>query len=220
MSYASRLVQMSRPVAAVAAPVTPPIAEVHDEVEAPPQAQSAPVPSQSRTAPAMRTHERIVQTIDRRVERETVEDAPAPQPNVVVVDAAEAPREPVRAPAPWHAEDPAGDPLEKVEAPDDIRSLLRAVRAWTAAPPTPIEPDRSAPIELTNVTIAEPAPAVIAKREEVSRETSRDDSLQVSIGNVMITVEDAPAPRGASRPQPPRIGETASRLARHYLRGR
>ncbi|MGE0397134.1 MAG: hypothetical protein AB7T06_10475 [Kofleriaceae bacterium] len=223
MSYASRLVQMSRPVAPARAPMAAPLAEVHEEVEA--VADASPAEPGKTDAPVAARQRDRVETIERHVERErVVEERGAAV--MTIVEAAEAPP-PERArkvPAPWHAEDPAGDPLERVEAGDELRSLLRAVRAWTSEPAKPASEQAAAPIEITNVTtnvtnmeqraVESPArvePQVVERHEEAT---------QVSIGNVMITVEDAPAPRGAPRAQAPRLGETASRLARHYLRGR
>ncbi|MGN6105676.1 MAG: hypothetical protein ACTHU0_11270 [Kofleriaceae bacterium] len=143
----------------------------------------------------------------------------ADAPRVVPVISSPAPIAPSRAAAPsdWLAEHPDGaDPLETLDADDDLRSLLRSVRAWTSSPVAGAEGPRAPALEL-----AEPAVAIAPSHEAIAtamREPRRDDPMQVSIGNVLITVEDAPPSSGAGRPAPaPAVGD---RLARHYLRRR
>jgi hypothetical protein len=43
--------------------------------------------------------------------------------------------------------------------------------------------------------------------------------VQVSIGNVVITVEDAPPRTRSAAPAPRAAGTGSDRLARHYIRG-
>jgi hypothetical protein len=79
---------------------------------------------------------------------------------------------------------------------------MQRVRQWTTSAPTVIEAAKpSTPVEAP--TPSAPAP----------------EPTHVSIGNVVITVEDAPAarPRGERTPSPART--TTDRMARNHIRG-
>jgi hypothetical protein len=109
----------------------------------------------------------------------------------------------------WLADEPAApDPLESLAQSDDARELMRTIRRWTSAPdPTPL----AAPV----------APATPAAPAVALPETPTSEPVQLSIGNVVITVEDtAPASRHTTPIAPPGPATGNSRLARHYFRGR
>jgi hypothetical protein len=105
-------------------------------------------------------------------------------------------------PAQWLDEDPAtSDPLVATAETDALRDLMRSVRQWTSSPPTIIE----TPTPAVPVTAA-PGP-------------SAAEPSHVTIGNVVITVEDAPAahPSGAGARSPAR--STSDRMSRNHIRG-
>lgn len=131
---------------------------------------------------------------------ETVEAPPAPpvQPPQALLRPSALPPQ-----ARWLADDVAADdPLVATADTDALRELMRSVRQWTSSAPTVIEqPDETGPAE----------PAAVAESE--SPPTS------VSIGNVTITVEDAPpaAPTRAARSTS--TTSASDRLTRGYIRG-
>ncbi len=217
MSYAKSIVAMSR---GALAPVGPePAYEEHVEAEAPvvssaraphaiaatPTVLSTSRPEPPRDEPALTSApsqviehgETIVERV-RDVPRPVIAESPTP---IVATHTIERERIVMPAPQAWLAEDPsARDPLVASADTDALRDLLRSVRQWTSSEPTIVAPE----------TIAERDPqASVAAAEPV----------EVSIGNVVITVEDAPAPtsRGATRAAPTRA--SGDRLARNHIRG-
>ena len=219
MSYAGRLVAMSRGVVPLVAPHTAHeiVREVQVETAARPAMRTSPVttaahrePTRSSSSVAATTEvtparERTEHTIVERVREVAAPSQPA-SPPPSVTRAGEPVTEVERivlpaTPAPWLAEDSsAPDPLVASADTDALRELMRSVRQWTASPPTMIEtspPPAQAPV----------APAPLSP-----------EPVQVSIGNVVVTVEDSPAasPRGRS-PSPAR--SLGDRLARNHIRG-
>lgn len=240
MNYARRLLAMSTRAAAPSRPVALPIEEqVVDEAPVPTTAApalrtepvapaevgqalvpSAPPPMQPRVMPEVPAREaRVVAPPLAREVARVEQPAPprAPEPLPVPPDPAPAPiaaREPI-APLPspvsaapalpaWLTDEPdAPDPLDALAQSDEARDLMRAIRRWTSAPVPAAIASPPLPVE------APPVP-----------EAPATDPVQLSIGNVVITVEDTPAaPRRAAAT--PSVAHTGgSRLARHYFRGR
>ncbi len=237
MSYASRLVAMSsRTLAARPLGLAPHVEE--ERVDPPPALPTLPTPGVLARAPAPPAEQTILAptpVVAPRTSAPTVEHRLAPAP--VVVPPTEpreasprapvpfvAERETVRAtpapPAPipdWLAERPDRvDPLEHLDASADLARLLRAAREWTSSAPAPIA---SSPA----LAISEPAPQapvpLAAASPPAHAPQAQADSLEVSIGNIMITVEDAAAPPRRGRAERPAPSTVSSRLARHYIRG-
>jgi hypothetical protein len=139
----------------------------------------------------------------------------APPAVTVVGDAAPTP---TAQPAAWLRENvDADDPLESIGAADDLRDVLRAVRHWTSAAPTEaVAVPEPMMIESVDVPVetsrpAAPVPAAAAVQPQ--------NDLRVSIENVTITVEDAPASSSSRRPAGRESTTPSTRLARHYIRG-
>jgi hypothetical protein len=219
MSYASRLVAMSSGHAPKGSPrvlggetEAPREDHVETELRAPAAAPAArPVVAGTRaTAPSRElqhqpdepppqpaTHETIERhTVEHRTIVETAPKAPRALPDA-------APR-PVAIPPTtrWLEEDPStSDPLVATAETDALRDLMRSVRQWTSSAPTIIESPKPVP-SMTAAPVA-----------------SAPEPTHVSIGNVVITVEDAPAahPRGTRAPSPART--TTDRMARNHIRG-
>lgn len=224
MSYAHRLVAMSRGAVPLVAPRTgdgqSTLHEEQVETEAPavssspatataPRSPTPPSASAAADEEAAPVRERIEHTITERI-REIVTLARPASPSPSVPRVAEPVTEVERivlpaAPAPWLAEDPAAaDPLMASADTLALRELMRSVRQWTASPPTIVE------------TAAPPTPAPAAA--QVASFPAPAEPIQVSIGNVVISVEDAPAASARGRyPSPPRT--LGDRLARHHIRG-
>jgi len=230
MSYAARLVAMSRsrtPGAAaqgrsgeapreeyVETEVRAPVATATPAATPLARAPRLPIESPATAAPSTHTIERTHETTTRErthehsaIEHRTVVEVPAPPlmrpvSTPVATHGVHEIERVVAAPPQWLAEDPrTPDPLVASADSDTLRELLRSVRQWTSSAPTIIESEaKSEPVHATPVAVAAPEPA------------------QVSIGNVVITVEDAPAPsRGERRPSPAR--SSTDRMARNYIRG-
>ena len=221
MSYASRLVTMSSGYAPKASPRVTGDAEapreehVETELRAPAAAPAA-TPAVARThAPASSRELRhepdeprpqqspaTRETIERHtVEHHTIVESPPSPPRALP----DAPPRPVAIPptTQWLEEDPSTpDPLVGTAETDALRDLMRSVRQWTSSAPTIIESPKPA------------APVMTAPAQSASPEPTH-----VSIGNVVITVEDAPAThaRGTRAPSPART--TTDRLARNHIRG-
>jgi hypothetical protein len=239
VSYASRLAAMSRGQLAAATPrviasdAESPRAEIVEtdlpapQAVAPPPAVAprTPRPPESRTAtatvrppgtpvplpataveesgPAIASAPVIRETIDRHT---IVEVAPPPPRESVIAVPPPSISEPVALSpqAKWLAEDAtAPDPL--VASTDDhaLRELMRSVRQWTSSAPTVIEQHHHE----SSTTPTPSAPAVVAPAP-----------TQVSIGNVTITVEDAPAAPGRRTAAAPH-GAASDRMARNHIRG-
>jgi len=237
MSYARKLVSMSRdrvgtPARVIGDDAAPPREEiVETAVQAPPPAP--PVAHAARAAPTANEPVRSV-VVPARVERdapvasprarsqqpaaihhhETVEHhtiiAAAEPPRTVPRPAPPAPPAPPVAPASvalppraqWLTEDASvPDPLVESADTDALRELMRSVRQWTSSPPTVIEQQVNA-----SAAVATPeAPSLPAPH-------------QVSIGNVTITVEDAPPARTQRGAAPTR--NAGDRIARNHIRER
>ncbi len=237
MSYASRLVAMSsgtlaaRPigitkhmeqeqVAPTTAPPTTRTPDVLASAPAPPTAQAVlappPVVAPRPSAPAAEPRLASAPVVAPFAEpRETSPRAPVPfvAERAVVPAVAAAARLPE-----WLADRPDRiDPLEHLDAGAELAQLLRAAREWTTSAPAPIAPP-PAP------TIGDPAPHPAAPLAATASMATyapqvQSDPLEVSIGNVTITVEDAPAPPRRERAERRAPGSVSSRLARHYIRG-
>ncbi len=217
MSYARTIVAMSR--GALAPVAAEPVYEEHVEAESPvvsvaraphPTAATPTVIPTSRREPGRDEHaltrvpSQVIEHRDTIVERVIEVPGPviaaSPTP-IVATHTIERERVVMPAPQAWLAEDPsAPDPLVASADTDALRDLLRSVRQWTSSEPTIVAPEPA--------TEHDPQASVAAA-----------DPIQVSIGNVVITVEDAPAPasRGATRAAPTRA--SGDRLARNHIRG-
>jgi hypothetical protein len=191
----------------VGAPVAAQPARASDARPAPSPVMQ-PVPERDEPVAAASTARQERQAP--RAARESQEPRTVVEHRTIVesVAAEHPPRERVALPpaARWLEEDrSAADPLVGSAETDALRDLMQQVRRWTSSAPTVIEP--SAPSDQ-----AAPSPAVtpVAPAPEPSH---------VSIGNVTITVEDAPAPtpRGGRVSSPART--TSDRMARHHIRG-
>jgi hypothetical protein len=217
MSYARTIVAMSR--GALAPGGVEAAYEDHIEEEVPvvsaaptPQATAATAiviptsrPEPHRDEPARASapsqvieHRETVYERVREVPRPVMAESPAP---LVVTHAVEPERIVTVTPPAWLPEDPtARDPLVASADTDALRDLLRSVRQWTSSEPTIVAPE----------TVTE---------RDVQATVAAAEPIQVSIGNVVITVEDAPAPvsRGAAREAPTRA--SGDRLARNHIRG-
>jgi hypothetical protein len=239
MSYASRLAAMSRghvppaPPRALGGDAEPPREEVVEtEARVPRSAQPVgavtprtgartDVPPVTSPGPELREHAVSVEssvgtrepasaattvTRERTIEHHTIVEAAPPAPRRVTMPAQPAavtPPQPLPPQARWLAEDTtAADPLVATTEDDAVRELMQTVRQWTASAPTVIE---SGPREVA----AEPAPSVAPV--VVAPQT------QVSIGNVTITVDDAPAEPARATAASPRT--TSDRMARNHIRG-
>ena len=237
MSYASRLVQMTGQAAPSPRPVVHEVAE-HVETQA-----SDPVTTSATSAPTDNAAQRSRSTdtrvaAERVIERSAVRDsthevtrvverqpAPAePQPRLAATPSVEPP---AIAPAvvrhevahEWMRERADGvDPLQTLAADDELRDLLRAVRDWTSEQPAMIESTAVAPAVEVHEIPAAPHPVAEPARSAVATPRA-DDPVSVSIGNVTITIEDAPVARPA-RAAASQTSDADSRLARHYWRGR
>jgi hypothetical protein len=177
--------------AVVAAPAAP-----ASHVAAPSVTREAAEPV--RRDPAVVTRE----TIERHA---IVEAAPPPVPPrrtaVMSPPPVPPPSDALPAQAIWLAEDAsAADPLVATADNDALRELMRSVRQWTSSAPTVIEPHHH---ESSAGTAPDPAVA--------------PPQAQVSIGNVTITVEDAPAAPSQRAAREPRTA--SDRMARHHIRG-
>lgn len=221
MSYAGRLVAMSRGEVPRVAPMSgaesEPVREEHVEaVSSPPPATATAaareLPDRHTPVASIATPEReraseIHTHVDRTREIVTAPANPQTPPPIelhVHEVSPVAERVVLPAPPPWLAEDPtASDPLVATAETDELRELMRSVRQWTASAPTIIETQ---------------APPAQAQARPAIEAPPAAEPVQVSIGNIVVTVEDAPAStqRGPS-PSPARsIGD---RLARNYIRG-
>jgi hypothetical protein len=234
MSYAGRLVQMSgnaspsvRPVVHEEAEQTPVEPQPVEPTRAPttgvaakdtPRREPARVQHADPREPAPTVIERIVTEPARErthvVEKLVAASAPAPAP-LATVERETTHREVVRE---WLTERGDGaDPLESFNADNEMRDLLRAVRSWTSNAPAV----RESVAEVVNAEIpaAERLPSTgAAPVAQVITPTPAPEPMQVSIGNVVITIEDAPTPAHSRRAAP--SVDVESRLARHYWRER
>jgi hypothetical protein len=176
------------------------------------RASRLPAESPATVAPSTHTIERTQETTTRErthersaIEHRTVVEVPPPavmQPVTMPIATREVLEIERLVTSPqWLTEDPrTPDPLVASADSDTLRELLRSVRQWTSSAPTVIESEpKPEPVHATPVV---PAPA----------------PTQVSIGNVVITVEDAPAPARGGRPPSPARSST-DRMARNYIRG-
>ena len=239
MSYASRLAAMSRGQLAAAPPrviardaESPREEIVETDVRAPqatppppantpraprpseplaataparPPGTQAPLPvtAVEESGPALAAPPVIRETIDRHT---IVEIAPAPPRQTVVAVSPPSISEPVALSphAKWLAEDAtAPDPLVASTEDHALRELMRSVRQWTASAPTVIEQHHH---ESAATATPSSPPAVVPA------------PTQVSIGNVTITVEDAPAAPGRRAAAQPH-GAASDRMARNHIRG-
>ncbi|MFT3692970.1 MAG: hypothetical protein QM831_07505 [Kofleriaceae bacterium] len=220
MSYAQRLAAMSRGPAprAVAAPAVTTDAEapreevVEVEAARPPATAPSPAPvAKPRPTPteAAPPADRVMAAEPAPARSSSIVKRQAPAAEQIVREIehhtiVEREREPIAMPAQakWLSEDRAApDPLVEIAGENqDLQALLRSVRAWTSSPPTPIEAPE--PTVTETPAVASPQPA------------------QVSIGNVVITVEDAPAPSPArGRAAAPARTTQSDRLGRSHIRG-
>jgi hypothetical protein len=236
MSYAARLAAMSRghvppaPPRALGGDAEPPREEIVETEVQPPRTAASFAPIAARPAPraeapppvAAAPHPRgpaatavspepdapalAAPTTRETIERHTIVEAAPPAPRRAPLPPLPAPASPPVALPPqaqWLAEDTAAaDPLVAGSDGDALRELMRSVRQWTSSAPTVIEQHHH---EETTQAAAAPQPVA------VTAET------QVSIGNITITVDDAPV--AASRPSatPPRAA--SDRMARNHIRG-
>ncbi|MEO8845427.1 MAG: hypothetical protein ABI591_34045 [Kofleriaceae bacterium] len=186
---------------------------VEAELRAPTTARAAtPVVARTHAAapslePRPQPDERQPQQPETRetIERHTVEHHTivemAPPPPRALPDAA--PR-PVTIPptTQWLEEDRSTpDPLVATAETDALRDLMRSVRQWTSSAPTIIE---------------SPKPAAPVATDPVQ---SAPEPTHVSIGNVVITVEDAPVAHARGGRAAPPARTTTDRLARNHIRG-
>lgn len=238
MSYASRLVAMTRPAALPRGNLREIVEtkQVNAEPRLPAPEPRERAGGEPRATTPVRAASPMQASTESLVRRNDMAARPsqAGHDGAAVRQAASTPAEeqPVPSshrfvPAPdWLADEPnIPDPLESIAANDDIRELLRSVRQWTRTAPVPAPSPHEGPEQLV-VDVPSPAPAGamspmhdVAAIERAQPAERRDDPVQVSIGNVTITVEDAPS-APASRQSPARTAaDPSSRLARHYLRG-
>lgn len=230
-SYAARLVAMSRGAvpAASAAPVggPEPAREEHVETDLP----QAIASTTATTSDALPNHRPVATTATEgdireiqseppsvttehrttveRMREVSVPAPPAPTAHSPVDESVRVPpiaveRIVMPASAQWLAENPrAPDPLVASAETETLRELMRSVRQWTSSSPSIVEPRT-------------PEPEVVAARPEPA--TAAAEPVQVSIGNVVITVEDAPAAASRGRARSP-AQSSGDRLARNHIRG-
>lgn len=227
MSYATRLAAMSRegapkqsPRVIGGEPEAPREEHVETSLRAPLPPAAPPRSLGSRPAPVIAPSPRddaAVRAGAAHVTRETTEHTviehhathASPPPHATRAEPTYE-RAALPAASQWLEEDrSAPDPLVAIAETDALRELMQRVRQWTSSAPTVIETaDPTAPVDTRKPAAA--APIAPAPPPEPSH---------VSIGNVVITVEDAPAatPRGTRSPAPAR--STTDRMARNYIRG-
>lgn len=196
---------------------------VETELRAPVAAQPAqdavsrPIGSPASGQPELERVDRvIVQNADHQepaaspVTRETREHQTRVEHRTVVEPASSdrPPRERVAIPAAaqWLEEDrSAADPLVATAENDALRELMQRVRHWTSSAPTVIEPAAANTPAATASPVMPVAPA--------------PEPSHVSIGNVTITVEDAPVARARGERAPSAARSASDRMARHHIRG-
>ncbi len=226
MSYAARLAAMSRGTVPHVAPRTEAVHEAQIERDVLPMTSAARAPeiaatqhAPQRPAPAGAAADLAVPGAREQIERELVEHAVLPRPgspspsSTATEDGTEDASQHVTeierivlpsAAAPWLAETAgAPDPLVASADTDALRDVMRSVRQWTGSPPTII--DTAAPVDSMHT------------REQVATGVAAQP-IQVSIGNVVVTVEDAPHTTTGGRAATPARSH-GDRFARNHIRG-
>ncbi len=204
------IVETEAPAPSVAAPatasVTPRQAARAEAVPAKPSAQQPRVAAPDAPPVAHEPAPAIAPITRETIEHHTIVEPAPPQPRRFAAPAQSplrsAPPVTLPAQAQWLADDTAAaDPLVASADGDALRELMRSVRQWTSSAPTVIEQHHHE---------AEAAPAEILP-------VVAPPQTQVSIGNITITVDDAPPAATRTTTAAPRTA--SDRMARNHIRG-